>query len=51
MQVPSAFIIGLNGLVVVFVVSSEYFKRRWAVRREVETIEKVPIASEAEEMT
>ena len=34
MQVPSAFIIGLNGLVVVFVVSSEYFKRRWAVRRE-----------------
>lgn len=51
MQVPSAFIIGLNGLVVVFVVSSEYFKRRWAVRRETETIEKVPIASEAEEMT
>jgi general nucleoside transport system permease protein len=50
MQVPSAFIIGLNGLVVVFVVSSEYFKRRWAVRRETETIEKVPIASEAEEM-
>ncbi len=51
MQVPSAFIIGLNGLVVVFVVSSEYFKRRWAVRRETETIEKVPIASKAEEMT
>jgi simple sugar transport system permease protein len=51
MQVPSAFIIGLNGLVVVFVVSSEYFKRRWAVRRETETIEKVPITSEAEEMT
>jgi len=51
MQVPSAFIIGLNGLVVVFVVSSEYFKRRWAVRRETETIEKVPIACEAEEMT
>lgn len=28
MQVPSAFIIALNGLVVVFVVSSEYWSRR-----------------------
>ena len=51
MQVPSAFIIGLNGLVVVFVVSSEYFRRRWAKRWETDAVEKVPIATEAEEMT
>lgn len=51
MQVPSAFIIGLNGLVVVFVVSSEYFKRRWARRWEAEPVEKVPTTTEVEEPT
>jgi simple sugar transport system permease protein len=51
MQVPSAFIIGLNGLVVVFVVSSEYFKRRWARRWETESVEKVPRTTEVEEPT
>mgnify|MGYP005841119565 CR=1 FL=1 len=39
MQVPSAFITALNGLVVVFVVSSEYWRRRWAHRRETEVVE------------
>jgi simple sugar transport system permease protein len=33
MQVPSAFVIGLNGLVVVFVVSSEIWRRRRQRRR------------------
>lgn len=33
MQVPSAFVIALNGLVVVFVVSSEYWRRRRQRRR------------------
>jgi len=33
MQVPSAFVIGLNGLVVVFVVSSEFWRRRRQRRR------------------
>jgi simple sugar transport system permease protein len=51
MQVPSAFIIGLNGLVVVFVVSSEYFKRRWARRWETESVEKMPRTTEVEEPT
>ncbi len=51
MQVPSAFIICLNGLVVVFVVSSEYFKRRWARRWETESVEKVPRTTEVEEPT
>lgn len=36
MQVPSALITTLNGLLVVFVVSSEYFKRRLIQRREME---------------
>jgi simple sugar transport system permease protein len=35
MQVPSAFITALNGLVVVFVVSSEIWTRRRARRRQV----------------
>ena len=34
-QVPSAFITALNGLVVVFVVSSEFFSRRLARQREI----------------
>lgn len=33
MQIPSALIIALNGLLVVFVVSSEYFKRRLEKKR------------------
>jgi ABC-type uncharacterized transport system permease subunit len=36
MQVPSAFIIGLNGLVVVFVVSSEILRRRRQRKRLIE---------------
>jgi ABC-type uncharacterized transport system permease subunit len=36
MQVPSAFIIGLNGLVVVFVVSSDIWRRRRQRRRQIE---------------
>ncbi len=48
MQVPTAFITALNGLVVIFVVSSEYWRRRWARRRETEPIEKTPGATEAE---
>lgn len=35
-QVPSALIIALNGLIVVFVVSSEYFKQRYAQAGRVE---------------
>ena len=35
MQVPSAFILGLNGLVVVFVVSSDILRRRRQRRREI----------------
>jgi simple sugar transport system permease protein len=37
MQVPSSFIIGLNGLVVVFVVSSDIWRRRRQRRRQIET--------------
>jgi ABC-type uncharacterized transport system permease subunit len=36
MQVPSAFIIALNGLVVVFVVSSDIWRRRRQRRRQIE---------------
>ncbi len=35
MQVPSAFIIGLNGLVVVFVVSSDIWRRKRQRRRQI----------------
>jgi simple sugar transport system permease protein len=51
MQVPTAFITALNGLVVIFVVSSEYWRRRWARHRETEPIEKAPGATEAEAVT
>ena len=47
MQVPSALITALNGLVVVFVVSSEIWSRRRAQRR-VTIAEEVPPAAEAE---
>jgi simple sugar transport system permease protein len=40
MQVPSAFIIGLNGLVVVFVVSSDIWRRRRQHRRQIEATQK-----------
>jgi general nucleoside transport system permease protein len=40
MQVPSAFIIGLNGLVVVFVVSSDIWRRRRQRRRQIEATQK-----------
>ncbi|MGD9001445.1 MAG: ABC transporter permease, partial [Anaerolineae bacterium] len=40
MQVPSSFIIGLNGLVVVFVVSSDIWRRRRQRRRLIESTEK-----------
>lgn len=32
-QVPASFITALNGMVVVFVVSSEYWRRKWARQR------------------
>jgi simple sugar transport system permease protein len=38
LQIPSAFIIALNGLVVIFVVSSDYFYRRRARQRITETV-------------
>jgi ABC-type uncharacterized transport system permease subunit len=41
MQVPSSFIIGLNGLVVVFVVSSDIWRRRRQRRRLIESTQKV----------
>ena len=54
MQVPSAFIIALNGLVVVFVVSSEVWRRRRQRRRMTEAVaasvktEQEPSVSESE---
>jgi simple sugar transport system permease protein len=39
LQVPSALIIALNGLIVVFVVGSEYFRHRSQQRHNVEPIE------------
>ena len=48
MQVPSSFIIALNGLVVVFVVSADYWRRRMARRREAEVVSEELTSSEAE---
>jgi simple sugar transport system permease protein len=48
MQVPASFIIALNGLVVVFVVSADYWRRRMARRREAEVVSEELISSEAE---
>jgi ABC-type uncharacterized transport system permease subunit len=48
MQVPAAFITALNGLVVVFVVGSEYWRRRWARMRRTETLENPPPKIEVE---
>jgi simple sugar transport system permease protein len=43
MQVPSAFIIALNGLVVVFVVSSDIWRRRRQRRRQIEATQKAEV--------
>ena len=48
-QVPSAFITALNGLVVVFVVSSEFFSRRLARQREIADEAKPPPRVEGEQ--
>ena len=52
MQVPSSFIVGLNGLVVIFVVSSELWRRRRQRKRLIEATSQVgtapPPAAEAE---
>lgn len=48
-QVPSAFITALNGLVVVFVVSSEFFSRRLARQREIGDETESPPRIEAEQ--
>ena len=39
MQVPAAFLTALNGLVVVFVVGSEYWRRRWSRLRRTEAMD------------
>lgn len=51
MQVPAAFITALNGMVVVFVVGSEYWRRRWARKRETEVIEEMVKKPEPEVVT
>jgi simple sugar transport system permease protein len=51
MQVPSAFIIALNGLVVIFVVSSEYWRRKIARRRDSEIMEEAQAPAKAEVVT
>jgi ABC-type uncharacterized transport system permease subunit len=52
MQVPSAFIVALNGLVVIFVVSSEIWRRRRQRKRMTEAVAKAeeepPVLSESE---
>jgi len=50
LQIPSAFIVALNGLIVIFVVSSDYFRRRRARQRltEVASQEVLAPAPEAE---
>ena len=40
MQVPSAFILALNGLVVIFVVSSELWRKRRQRKRLIEATSK-----------
>jgi simple sugar transport system permease protein len=48
MQVPSSFIIALNGLVVIFVVSADYWRRRMAQRREADLVGEMTASSETE---
>jgi hypothetical protein len=47
MQVPSAYILALNGLVVIFVVSSEIWRRRRQRNRLVEATRKAETETEA----
>jgi simple sugar transport system permease protein len=55
MQVPSSFIMALNGLVVIFVVSSDIWRRRRQRQRKLKatstTEKEPPLASEAEVTT
>jgi ABC-type uncharacterized transport system permease subunit len=55
MQVPSSFILALNGLVVIFVVSSDFWRRRRQRQRKLKatstTEKEPPLASEAEATT
>jgi ABC-type uncharacterized transport system permease subunit len=55
MQVPSSFILALNGLVVIFVVSSDIWRRRRQRQRKLKdtstTEKEPPLASEAEATT
>jgi simple sugar transport system permease protein len=55
MQVPSSFILALNGLVVIFVVSSDIWRRRRQRQRKLKTTgtadKELPLASEAEVTT
>lgn len=39
MQIPAAFLTALNGMVVVFVVGSEFWRRRWSRLRRTEAME------------
>jgi simple sugar transport system permease protein len=50
-QVPSALITALNGLVVVFVVSTEIWRRRRSRQRRMETVEEIHSPAEAEVAT
>ena len=49
MQVPSAFIVALNGLVVIFVVSSEIWRRRRQRKRMTEAVAEAAVAEAEEE--
>lgn len=46
MQVPSATVIALQGLIVIFVVSSEFFVRRYNARRKAQNASSTPSAPE-----
>jgi simple sugar transport system permease protein len=46
MQVPSATVIALQGLIVIFVVSSDFFVRRYNARRKAQNVSSTPNAPE-----
>jgi ABC-type uncharacterized transport system permease subunit len=46
MQIPSATITALQGLIVIFVVSSEFFVRRYTARRKAQGATPAPTTSE-----
>lgn len=48
MQVPAAFLTALNGLVVVFVVGSDFWRRRWSRMRRTEAMDVAAQASDSE---